>query len=202
MNAKSETDLAEKFEQRRQLYGRFRSALTELTDQATKNTEIGEDNRLPPPWSPESLLLDLCNVLSEILSFGFVERRHWLKTKGVWEFLDESLRKFSNAPDTVNLLSTVYAMNEASPGRRTKCYIKMALMQQTLGEHLRCCVMDRSWLEQWYEPWAVLLSPDEITPIVEMLGQDARPTNAFLSTTGMLQGLTTLEFQFCLRGSR
>ncbi|KAJ1344188.1 hypothetical protein BSLG_001328 [Batrachochytrium salamandrivorans] len=89
-----------------------------------------------------------------------------------------------NSPSTVaasNILSTVTAMTESTPELCTKKYLLMALMQQTLGDHIHL-MSESSRLSQWYEPWAIMRNPDIITPI-----------------SGMLQGLSQLEFNFYLK---
>ncbi|EGF82261.1 hypothetical protein BATDEDRAFT_87030 [Batrachochytrium dendrobatidis JAM81] len=84
---------------------------------------------------------------------------------------------------TTNLLSTVVALTESASETRTKKYLLMALMQQTLGDHIHS-MSEFPQLNQWYEPWAIMRTPDIITPI-----------------SGMLQGLSQLEFNFCLKES-
>ncbi|KAJ3030357.1 RUN and FYVE domain-containing protein 2 [Rhizophlyctis rosea] len=162
--------------ERKNLYGRFKAALEKLVDEATASKEVDEEN-------PN--LTQLCDEIYNILNHGFAEKRGWYKSKTVWDFCDETLRKSTTKPPgTENLLATVMAMvNPAEAVKRTKVFIKLSLMQQTLGDHIQCLAQDTTWLTQWYSPWALIMQPDDITPII-----------------GMLQGLTQLEFNFYMRG--
>ncbi|KAJ3050878.1 hypothetical protein HK097_008143 [Rhizophlyctis rosea] len=167
-------------DERKALYGRFRLALDKLTDEATTTQEIDEEN-------PN--LIALCDEIYNVLNHGFIEKRGWYKSRTIWDFCDETLRRVAPtipvAPrGTENLLATVMAMvNPAEAAKRMKVFIKLSLMHQTLGEHIQCLSADPTWLTQWYSPWALILQADEITPII-----------------GMLQGLTQLEFNFYMRG--
>ncbi|KAJ3088218.1 hypothetical protein HK102_009270 [Quaeritorhiza haematococci] len=73
---------------------------------------------------------------------------------------------------------TCFVNGTASP----KVWIKLGLMQQTLGEQLQTLVQDQTELLQWYEPWAFLCQSDDITHVI-----------------GLLSGLTSLEFNLYLR---
>ncbi|KAJ3276145.1 hypothetical protein HK104_003715, partial [Borealophlyctis nickersoniae] len=121
------------------LYSDFKNALAKLIDQATASRHIDEEN---------VHLLALCDVLCSILSHGFIEKRGWYKSKTVWDFLDETLRKYPSVPGTDNLLVTDHFEPYALLGIHRISLFKTG---------------------QWYSPWALIMTNDEFTPITGML---------------------------------
>lgn len=61
-------------------------------------------------------------------------------------------------------------------------YLKMALMQQTLGQHLLDLSSNESELSTWYEPWSIMMNADDRAPVI-----------------GMVNGLAKLEFNLYVK---
>ncbi|KAI9204259.1 uncharacterized protein BJ171DRAFT_506791 [Polychytrium aggregatum] len=177
------------------LYSQFKNSLDLLIDHAAK-TPIPELESMttplterPPGASDKSIeegtvyLGQVCSTMEEIFSHGFMAKRSWLRTRTVWDFIEETLRKYSSEQmDVQATLATVNTMTEANPSMRTKVWIRLTLMQQTLGDHIHTLIANRTVLAAWYEPWAFLMQPDKADPLI-----------------GMLQGLTQLEFNLYLK---
>ncbi|KAI8927051.1 hypothetical protein BC831DRAFT_453710 [Entophlyctis helioformis] len=160
------------------LYASFKETLDRLIDEATLVKTIDEGN---------AELTALTDALERIMQHGFKGKKQWLigrPTSDVWHFIESTLKgsaAATSAAGAASLLSTVATMTESATHTRIKKYILMALMQQTLGDHIKT-MSEAADLLQWYEPYAMIATPDKITPVI-----------------GMLQGLTQLEFNLYLK---
>ncbi|KAL2918815.1 Protein rufy3 [Polyrhizophydium stewartii] len=176
--ASTPTTLAAAEQERERLYNTFKDALSALIDEATQLKSVGEGNEK---------LTALTDALESIIQHGFRGKKVWLRqTTDPWPFIDGALKAAAQAANPAaagadSLAATVAAMTEDAPEARTRKYILMALMQQTLGDHVKLLATSPD-LPQWFDVAATMRTPDRIMPIAELL-----------------RGLTQLEFNFYLR---
>eukprot|EP00842_Homolaphlyctis_polyrhiza_P006452 jgi/Hompol1/6808/HPOL_002294-RA len=139
------------------------------------------------------ILEDGCNfvalvqVVERMLQHAFRGKKLWLRNISVddpWPFIQGTLQAAPESvtgPGTHTLLATVADLTEQAPEMRTQKYITMSLMRQTLSMHIRALTLARD-IDQWFEPWAMLRTPDRINPIITLL-----------------KGLSELEFNFRMK---
>jgi hypothetical protein len=113
------------------------------------------------------------------LEHGFVTTRTlFSKGKIVWDFIQEAL----NSPD---IIATVEALTEQAPYERVKVFLEIALVQQSIGNHMNCFFLDDILVEKWYHSNAIMRDPDYRSGIL-----------------GLLQGLNRLEFNIHVKERR
>ncbi|XP_077108635.1 RUN domain-containing protein 3A isoform X3 [Ranitomeya variabilis] len=120
-------------------------------------------------------------ILEHILSHRFKGHVSWFSTdgqRGFWDYIRIACSKVPN-----NCISSIENMENISTSRaKGRAWIRLALMEKRLSEYLVTALRDTRTTRRFYDDGAILL----------------REESSVL--TGMLIGLSAIDFSFCLKG--
>ncbi|KAG9474293.1 hypothetical protein GDO78_004544 [Eleutherodactylus coqui] len=120
-------------------------------------------------------------ILEHILSHRFKGHVSWFSTdgqRGFWDYIRIACNKVPN-----NCISSIENMENISTSRaKGRAWIRLALMEKRLSEYIVTALRDTRTTRRFYDDGAILL----------------REESSVL--TGMLIGLSAIDFSFCLKG--
>ncbi|KAM5134910.1 RUN domain-containing protein 3A isoform 1-T2 [Mantella aurantiaca] len=120
-------------------------------------------------------------ILEHILSHRFKGHVSWFSTdgqRGFWDYIRIACSKVPN-----NCISSIENMENISTARaKGRAWIRLALMEKRLSEYIVTALRDTRTTRRFYDDGAILL----------------REESSVL--TGMLIGLSAIDFSFCLKG--
>ncbi|XP_073428860.1 RUN domain-containing protein 3A isoform X3 [Dendrobates tinctorius] len=120
-------------------------------------------------------------ILEHILSHRFKGHVSWFSTdgqRGFWDYIRIACSKVPN-----NCISSIENMENISTSRaKGRAWIRLALMEKRLSEYIVTALRDTRTTRRFYDDGAILL----------------REESSVL--TGMLIGLSAIDFSFCLKG--
>ena len=162
--------------ERRALTRAFDISLKALIDKYT-------ETRLPFTDDDE-LVLRFCIVLEHMFMHGFKGRRSlWslgLMRETYFDFIQSSLA--SDTRERTRQLMDTISTGFKSSLSRGRAWIRLTLMDQTFASQFSHLLQDLPYLNEFYEPWALLRSDDSVL------------------LAGAASGLNSVEFNLCLKG--
>jgi len=126
--------------------------------------------------------INFAAILEQILNHRIKQRTTWYgssqETKTFWDFARLACKRVAN-----NCLSNVEAMEELKSGRgKGRAWIRMALMEKKLSEYVVSALQQTKIIKTFYEEGAIMLSEESHI------------------LAGILLGLNSIDFSFCLKG--
>ncbi|CAH2302662.1 Hypothetical predicted protein [Pelobates cultripes] len=120
-------------------------------------------------------------ILEHILSHRFKGHVSWFSSdgqRGFWDYIRIACSKVPN-----NCISSIENMENISTARaKGRAWLRLALMEKRLSEYIVTALRDTRTTRRFYDDGAILL----------------REESSVL--TGMLIGLSAIDFSFCLKG--
>ncbi|XP_005532507.1 RUN domain-containing protein 3A isoform X2 [Poecile atricapillus] len=120
-------------------------------------------------------------ILEQILSHRFKGPVSWFSSdgqRGFWDYIRLACSKVPN-----NCVSSIENMENISTSRaKGRAWIRVALMEKRMSEYISTALRDTRTTRRFYDDGAIML----------------REESAVL--TGMLIGLSAIDFSFCLKG--
>uniref|UniRef100_A0A8C5ND03 RUN domain-containing protein 3A-like n=1 Tax=Gouania willdenowi TaxID=441366 RepID=A0A8C5ND03_GOUWI len=120
-------------------------------------------------------------ILEHILSHRFKGSGSWFSSDGqrsFWEYLRLACSKVQN-----NCIASIENIENISTSRaKGRAWIRVALMEKRLSEYVSAALRDTKTTRRFYDDGAIMLR-EEATVL-----------------TGMLIGLSAIDFSFCLKG--
>ncbi|XP_072502127.1 RUN domain-containing protein 3A isoform X4 [Notamacropus eugenii] len=120
-------------------------------------------------------------ILEQILSHRFKGPVSWFSSdgqRGFWDYIRLACSKVPN-----NCVSSIENMENISTARaKGRAWIRVALMEKRMSEYISTALRDTRTTRRFYDAGAIML----------------REESAVL--TGMLIGLSAIDFSFCLKG--
>uniref|UniRef100_F6RZ73 RUN domain-containing protein 3A n=1 Tax=Macaca mulatta TaxID=9544 RepID=F6RZ73_MACMU len=120
-------------------------------------------------------------ILEQILSHRFKGPVSWFSSdgqRGFWDYIRLACSKVPN-----NCVSSIENMENISTARaKGRAWIRVALMEKRMSEYITTALRDTRTTRRFYDSGAIMLR-DEATIL-----------------TGMLIGLSAIDFSFCLKG--
>uniref|UniRef100_A0A8C5QQD7 RUN domain-containing protein 3A n=1 Tax=Leptobrachium leishanense TaxID=445787 RepID=A0A8C5QQD7_9ANUR len=120
-------------------------------------------------------------ILEHILSHRFKGHVSWFSSdgqRGFWDYIRIACSKVPN-----NCISSIENMENISTSRaKGRAWLRLALMEKRLSEYIVTALRDTRTTRRFYDDGAILL----------------REESSVL--TGMLIGLSAIDFSFCLKG--
>ncbi|XP_072910653.1 RUN domain-containing protein 3B isoform X5 [Hemitrygon akajei] len=120
-------------------------------------------------------------ILEQVLSHRLKGQINWLgyeSPRSFWDFIRVACSKVPH-----NCISSIENMENVSSSRaKGRAWIRVALMEKRLSEYISTSLRDIKTTRRYYEDGAVVL------------GEEAN------MLAGMLLGLNTIDFSFCLKG--
>lgn len=126
--------------------------------------------------------INFAAILEQILNHRIKQRTTWYgssqETKTFWDFARLACKRVAN-----NCLANVEAMEELKSGRgKGRAWIRMALMEKKLSEYVVSALQQTKIIKTFYEEGAIMLSEESHI------------------LAGILLGLNSIDFSFCLKG--
>ncbi|XP_030649593.1 RUN domain-containing protein 3A isoform X2 [Chanos chanos] len=125
--------------------------------------------------------INFAAILEHILSHRFKGPGGWFSSDGqrsFWDYIRLACSKVHN-----NCISSIENIENISTSRaKGRAWIRMALMEKRLSEYVATALRDTRTTRRFYDDGAI------------MLGEEATVL------TGMLIGLSAIDFSFCLKG--
>ncbi|XP_064895643.1 RUN domain-containing protein 3A isoform X1 [Columba livia] len=120
-------------------------------------------------------------ILEQILSHRFKGPISWFSSdgqRGFWDYIRLACSKVPN-----NCVSSIENMENISTSRaKGRAWIRVALMEKRMSEYISTALRDTRTTRRFYDDGAIMLR-EESTVL-----------------TGMLIGLSAIDFSFCLKG--
>ncbi|KAM4843770.1 RUN domain-containing protein 3A isoform 2-T2 [Thomomys bottae] len=120
-------------------------------------------------------------ILEQILSHRFKGPVSWFSSdgqRGFWDYIRLACSKVPN-----NCVSSIENMENISTARaKGRAWIRVALMEKRMSEYITTALRDTRTTRRFYDSGAIMLR-EEATLL-----------------TGMLIGLSAIDFSFCLKG--
>ncbi|XP_055646094.1 RUN domain-containing protein 3A [Falco peregrinus] len=120
-------------------------------------------------------------ILEQILSHRFKGPVSWFSSdgqRGFWDYIRLACSKVPN-----NCVSSIENMENISTSRaKGRAWIRVALMEKRMSEYISTALRDTRTTRRFYDDGAIMLR-EESTVL-----------------TGMLIGLSAIDFSFCLKG--
>lgn len=121
-------------------------------------------------------------ILEQILNHRIKQRTTWYgssqETKTFWDFARLACKRVTN-----NCLGNVEGMEELKTGRgKGRAWIRMALMEKKLSEYVVSALQQTKIIKTFYDEGAIMLSEESHI------------------LAGILLGLNSIDFSFCLKG--
>ncbi|MEJ1283951.1 RUN domain containing 3A [Cricetulus griseus] len=120
-------------------------------------------------------------ILEQILSHRFKGPASWFSSdgqRGFWDYIRLACSKVPN-----NCVSSIENMENISTARaKGRAWIRVALMEKRMSEYITTALRDNRTTRRFYDSGAIMLR-EEATVL-----------------TGMLIGLSAIDFSFCLKG--
>ncbi|KAM9520878.1 RUN domain-containing protein 3A isoform 3-T3 [Guaruba guarouba] len=120
-------------------------------------------------------------ILEQILSHRFKGPVSWFSSdgqRGFWDYIRLACSKVPN-----NCVSSIESMENISTSRaKGRAWIRVALMEKRMSEYISTALRDTRTTRRFYDDGAIMLR-EESTVL-----------------TGMLIGLSAIDFSFCLKG--
>ncbi|ELV11229.1 RUN domain-containing protein 3A [Tupaia chinensis] len=120
-------------------------------------------------------------ILEQILSHRFKGPVSWFSSdgqRGFWDYIRLACSKVPN-----NCVSSIENMENISTARaKGRAWIRVALMEKRMSEYITTALRDTRTTRRFYDSGAIMLR-EEATVL-----------------TGMLIGLSAIDFSFCLKG--
>jgi len=126
--------------------------------------------------------INFAAILEQILNHRIKQRTTWYgssqETKTFWDFARLACKRVAN-----NCLANVEAMEELKTGRgKGRAWVRMALMEKKLSEYIVSALQQTKIIKTFYEEGAIMLSEESHI------------------LAGILLGLNSIDFSFCLKG--
>eukprot|EP00066_Takifugu_rubripes_P013335 XP_011602601.1 PREDICTED: RUN domain-containing protein 3A-like isoform X2 [Takifugu rubripes] len=125
--------------------------------------------------------INFAAILEHILSHRFKGSGSWFSSDGqrsFWEYIRLACGKVQN-----NCIASIENIENISTSRaKGRAWIRVALMEKRLSEYISTALRDTRTTRRFYDDGAILLR-EEATVL-----------------TGMLIGLSAIDFSFCLKG--
>ncbi|CAL8274527.1 unnamed protein product [Lota lota] len=125
--------------------------------------------------------LNFAAILEHILSHRFRGSGGWFSSDGqrsFWEYIRLACSKVQN-----NCIASIENIENISTSRaKGRAWIRVALMEKRLSEYIATALRDTRTTRRYYDDGAIMLR-EEATVL-----------------TGMLIGLSAIDFSFCLKG--
>ncbi|XP_033826610.1 RUN domain-containing protein 3A-like isoform X2 [Periophthalmus magnuspinnatus] len=125
--------------------------------------------------------INFAAILEHILSHRFKGSGSWFSSDGqrsFWEYIRLACNKVQN-----NCISSIENIENISTSRaKGRAWIRVALMEKRLSEYVSTALKDTRTTRRFYDDGAIMLR-EESTVL-----------------TGMLIGLSAIDFSFCLKG--
>ncbi|XP_029945246.1 RUN domain-containing protein 3A isoform X2 [Salarias fasciatus] len=125
--------------------------------------------------------LNFAAILEHILSHRFKGSGSWFSSdvqRSFWEYIRLASNKVPN-----NCISSIENIENISTSRaKGRAWIRVALMEKRLSEYVSTALRDTKTTRRFYDDGAIMLR-EEATVL-----------------TGMLIGLSAIDFSFCLKG--
>uniref|UniRef100_A0A9J7YEZ9 RUN domain-containing protein 3A n=1 Tax=Cyprinus carpio carpio TaxID=630221 RepID=A0A9J7YEZ9_CYPCA len=125
--------------------------------------------------------INFAAILEHILSHRFKGPGGWFSSDGqrsFWDYIRLACSKVHN-----NCISSIESIENISTSRaKGRAWIRVALMEKRLSEYVATALRDTRTTRRFYDDGAIMLR-EEATVL-----------------TGMLIGLSTIDFSFCLKG--
>ncbi|XP_030077775.1 RUN domain-containing protein 3A isoform X1 [Microcaecilia unicolor] len=125
--------------------------------------------------------INFAAILEQILSHRFKGPVSWFSSdgqRGFWDYVRMACSKVPN-----NCISSIENMENISTSRaKGRAWIRLALMEKRLSEYIATALRDTRTTRRFYDDGAIMLR-EESTVL-----------------TGMLIGLSAIDFSFCLKG--
>nr|XP_033775261.1 RUN domain-containing protein 3A isoform X2 [Geotrypetes seraphini] len=125
--------------------------------------------------------INFAAILEQILSHRFKGPVSWFSSdgqRGFWDYIRMACSKVPN-----NCISSIENMENISTSRaKGRAWIRLALMEKRLSEYIATALRDTRTTRRFYDDGAIMLR-EESTVL-----------------TGMLIGLSAIDFSFCLKG--
>ncbi|XP_043911192.1 RUN domain-containing protein 3A isoform X2 [Protopterus annectens] len=125
--------------------------------------------------------INFAAILEHILGHRFKGSVSWFSSDGqrsFWEYIRLACSKVPN-----NCISSIENMENISTSRaKGRAWIRVALMEKRLSEYIATALRDTRTTRRFYDEGAIMLR-EEATVL-----------------TGMLIGLSAIDFSFCLKG--
>ncbi|XP_061872713.1 LOW QUALITY PROTEIN: RUN domain-containing protein 3A-like [Colius striatus] len=120
-------------------------------------------------------------ILEQILSHRFKGPISWFSSDGQHGFWDYIRLTCSKVPN--NCVSSIENMENISTSRaKGRAWIRVALMEKRMSEYISMALRDTRTTRRFYDDGAIMLREESIV------------------LTGMLIGLSAIDFSFCLKG--
>ncbi|XP_005302018.1 RUN domain-containing protein 3A isoform X3 [Trachemys scripta elegans] len=125
--------------------------------------------------------INFAAILEQILSHRFKGPVSWFSSdgqRGFWDYIRLACSKVPN-----NCVSSIENMENISTSRaKGRAWIRVALMEKRMSEYITTALRDTRTTRRFYDDGAIMLR-EESTVL-----------------TGMLIGLSAIDFSFCLKG--
>uniref|UniRef100_A0A3Q3EIR3 RUN domain-containing protein 3A n=1 Tax=Labrus bergylta TaxID=56723 RepID=A0A3Q3EIR3_9LABR len=125
--------------------------------------------------------INFAAILEHILSHRFKGSGSWFSSDGqrsFWEYIRLACSKVQN-----NCIASIENIeNISTSGAKGRAWIRVALMEKRLSEYVSTALRDTRTTRRFYDDGAIMLR-EEATVL-----------------TGMLIGLSAIDFSFCLKG--
>ncbi|XP_075631531.1 RUN domain-containing protein 3A isoform X2 [Balearica regulorum gibbericeps] len=120
-------------------------------------------------------------ILEQILSHRFKGPVSWFSSdgqRGFWDYIRLACSKVPN-----NCVSSIENMENISTSRaKGRAWIRVALMEKRMSEYISTALRDTRTTRRFYDDGAIMLREESMV------------------LTGMLIGLSAIDFSFCLKG--
>ena len=126
-------------------------------------------------------LINFCAAIEQILTYRQKAQRTWYGIEEVrpfWEFIQTTCRYLPN--NCINSMATLE--NVKSHIGKGRAWIRCVLMEKRMSEYLSHAVQQTKIVRRFYQEGSVILSED------------------FSLLCGVLLGLNSIDFSFCLKG--
>ncbi|XP_063423327.1 RUN domain-containing protein 3B-like [Mytilus trossulus] len=126
-------------------------------------------------------LINFCAAIEQILTYRQKAQRTWYGIEEVrpfWDFIQSACRYIPN-----NCITSIATLeNVKSPIGKGRAWIRCVLMEKRLSEYLSNAIQQTKIVRRFYQDGSVILSED-----INVL-------------CGVLLGLNSIDFSFCLKG--
>ncbi|XP_052092537.1 RUN domain-containing protein 3B-like [Mytilus californianus] len=126
-------------------------------------------------------LINFCAAIEQILTYRQKAQRTWYGIEEVrpfWDFIQTACRYLPN-----NCITSIATLeNVKSPIGKGRAWIRCVLMEKRLSEYLSNAILQTKIVRRFYQDGSVILSED-----INVL-------------CGVLLGLNSIDFSFCLKG--
>ncbi|VDI70429.1 Hypothetical predicted protein [Mytilus galloprovincialis] len=126
-------------------------------------------------------LINFCAAIEQILTYRQKAQRTWYGIEEVrpfWDFIQSACRYLPN-----NCITSIATLeNVKSPIGKGRAWIRCVLMEKRLSEYLSNAIQQTKIVRRFYQDGSVILSED-----INVL-------------CGVLLGLNSIDFSFCLKG--